>query len=97
LPPAKKRDLRINDIPTPFYDADLWIYHNKLGSLEVLDIEPFHLDLDGGIGVYEPNAVRTDRPPLLGLQAITDAGCHLSIDGRRCLVTLRTNKPLIIF
>ncbi len=98
LPPAKRRKLRVNDVATPFYDADLWMYHNKPGTLEVLDdIEPFQLELDGGIGIYEPETVRADRPPLLGLQALTDAGCHLSIDCRLCLVTLRTSKPLIFF
>jgi hypothetical protein len=98
LPQAARRPERpINGVQTPFFEADLWIYHNKPGRRdELLDVEPFHIELPGGIGVYRPNDVRPDKPPLLGLQALDYANCHLLIDCDRRLVSLRTNKPLII-
>jgi hypothetical protein len=97
LPPTEPTELSVDGLTTPFYEADLWIYHNKPGRRdELLDIEPFHIELNGGTGVYRPNAVRPDRPPVLGLQALTGARCHLLMDCNRCLVSLRTNKPLIL-
>jgi hypothetical protein len=68
LPFILQPEEEINGVFTPFFDANLWIYRNKPGQRdEFLDVEPFRMELNGGIGVYKPGTVRSDRPPLLGL------------------------------
>ncbi len=68
--------------------ARLWLHHNEPGKPTVASHQHL-LDFTRGIAVF-PDEAKYPRLPLLGLRAITGNDLHLSIDGERRLVNLRT-------
>ena len=74
-------------------EADVWIRPNQPGERDrFLAEDPFHLELDWGIAAYPAEMAQAPRLPLLGLRALRRAQLHLSIDGRRQRVRLRTPR-----
>ena len=55
------------------------------------DRAPSRLAIDGGIAVFPGGGPNDPRLPLLGLRALADKGLHLTIDGLRRTVSLRTS------
>jgi hypothetical protein len=94
----REGDVQIGEEIVPLYEADVWLHPNARGKPDrAVGIEPFRLDLDRGIAVYPPTMSHAPRLPLLGLRALRVAGLHLTIDGRRCVVTLRTARRFWFF
>jgi hypothetical protein len=74
-------------------EADVWIRPNQPGERDrFLDRDPFHLELDWGIAVHPTGMAQAPRLPLLGLRALRRAQLHLTIDGRRQRIRLRTTR-----
>jgi len=72
------------------HEADVWIHPNAPGHRDRrADREPLRLRLARGVAVY-PDTASPSHLPLLGLQALTENNLHLTIDGQRRLVGLRT-------
>ncbi len=75
----------------PCHEADLWLHSNVPGRRDRRgDRPPLRMSLAKGIAVYPDAASRPPHLPLLGLQALTENNLHLTIDGERRLVSLRT-------
>jgi hypothetical protein len=73
--------------------ADLWLRPNAREERDrPADRAPFRLDLDSGIAVYPPGMSYAPRLPIFGLRALRWAKFHLTVDGRRRPVTLRTTR-----
>jgi len=68
--------------------AKLWLHCNE-PQMASLSSHPQQLLLPRGIAVY-PDGENYPRLPLLGLRAITSNELHLTIDGERRWVNLRT-------
>jgi hypothetical protein len=74
----------------PCREAFLWLHPNAPGRRDRrADRKPLRLRLGRGIAVY-PDTASSSHLPLLGLQALTENNLHLTIDGQRRLVGLRT-------
>jgi hypothetical protein len=74
----------------PRHEAVLWLHPNVPGSRDrQVDREPLRLPLRRGIAIY-PDTASPSHLPLLGLQVLTENNLHLTIDGQRRLVALRT-------
>lgn len=75
----------------PRHEADVWLHPNAPGRRDRrADRKPLRLPLERGIAVYSDTASPPPHLPLLGLQALTENALHLTIDGQRRLVWLRT-------
>ena len=75
----------------PCHEANVWLHSNVPGRRDrVADRKPLRLTLAKGIAVYPNAASPAPHLPLLGLQALTENDLHLTIDGERRLVSLRT-------
>ena len=75
----------------PRLDAELWLHKNKPGTRDLLSPStPNRLSSDNGIAIYPDDMPHAPRLPLLGLQTITQHRLHLSVDGERRLVSLRS-------
>jgi len=89
--------VKISEDTVPLYQADIWLHPNVRGRRNrAAGIEPFRL-IPKTIAVYPPNKPNAPRLPLLGLRALRLAGLHLTIDGLRCSVTLRTARRFWFF
>jgi hypothetical protein len=85
------RAIRERGRTIPLYAADVWLHRNRPGRREVAaDGPPFRLLIDEGIAIYPDGGSNDPRLPLLGLRALADNGLHLTIDGKRRTVSLRT-------
>jgi hypothetical protein len=74
----------------PLHAANLWLYSNIRGERDRLqDRPPQLLELDRGIAVY-PDEARFPRLPLIGMRTVRYNRLHVSIDGERLWVNLRT-------
>lgn len=90
--------VQIGEETVPLYQADVWLHPNLRGKIDrAAGIEPFRLALHRGIAVYPSTMPNAPRLPLLGLRALRIAGLHLTIDCRRCAVTLRTARRFWFF
>ena len=75
----------------PRHSADVWLHPNVPGRRDRReDRPPLRLHLPKGIAVYPDEGWPAPHLPLLGLQALTRNNLHLTIDGERRLVWLRT-------
>jgi hypothetical protein len=75
----------------PCHKAHVWLHANVPGRRDrCTDRPPLRLRLQKGIAVYPDAGPRPPHLPLLGLQALTENNLHLTIDGERRLVWLRT-------
>jgi hypothetical protein len=75
----------------PCHEAVVWLHPNAPGRPDRrADRKPLRLPLEKGIAVYPDAAASPPHLPLLGLQALTENDLHLTIDGQRRLVWLRT-------
>jgi len=73
------------------HEADVWLHLNAPGRQDRrTDRAPLRLTLEKGIAVYPDAGSAPSHLPLLGLQALTENDLHLTIDGQRRLVWLRT-------
>lgn len=87
------RQARVNRVTVPLYGADVWIHPNDPDDRDrATAARPYRLDLSGGIAVYPPDTLGEPRLPLLGLRALVLNDLHLTIDGRRRRVALRTTR-----
>jgi hypothetical protein len=68
--------------------ARVWLHHNEPGKMTAASRQ-HPLNLPRGIAVF-PDDRDYPRLPLLGLRAIIGNKLHLTIDGERGLVNLRT-------
>ena len=94
----KSGETRIHGDRLQLLEAGVWIRLNQPGQRDrFLDLDPFPLELDWGIAVYPTTMTRAPRLPLLGLRALRRAQLHLTIDGRRQRVRLRTARRLWFF
>jgi hypothetical protein len=73
----------------PLHRIRVWLYRNQRGGTAVPEDEPLYLNLPDGVAVF-PDGEKYPRLPLLGLRAILSNSLHLTIDGARTSVTLRT-------
>jgi hypothetical protein len=95
---AQSGTIRIEGDRLRLFRANLWLRSNARGERDrPADRTPFCLELDQGIAVYPPEMPHAPRLPLLGLRALRWANLHLTIDGRRRLVTLRTTPRYWFF
>jgi hypothetical protein len=89
--------VQISEEDVPLYRADVWLHPNARGKRDrAVGIEPFRFGLKS-IAVYPQTMSHAPRLPLLGLRALRLAGLHLTIDGCRCAVTLRTARRFWFF
>lgn len=72
----------------PLHAAKIWLHQNEPGKMTV-GVRQFSLMLPRGVAVY-PDSEGYPRLPLLGLRALLSNKLHLTIDGDRRLVNLRT-------
>ena len=92
-PPLLRRlgTIREGGHPYPCHEADVWPHPNVPGRRDRrTDRQPLRLPLQKGIAVYPNAASPPPHLPLLGLRALTENNLHLTIDGQRRLVWLRT-------
>jgi hypothetical protein len=74
----------------PLRAADLWLHRNQPYQRDQFrDTPPQRLILPKGIAVC-PDSLRYPRLPLIGLRALLSNHLHLTVDGERNAVTLRT-------
>jgi hypothetical protein len=86
-------EARIGGERVPLRHAYVWLRTNVRGKRDQpAEREPFTLELTSGIAVYPKTTSHSPRLPLLGLRALRFAGLHLTIDCRRCSLTLRTAR-----
>jgi len=90
------------NVPVPTRRAYLWLHPNQSGSRDLID--PFRsavkIELNDGIAVDgnggqvgeddRTKTLRAPRLPLIGLRALTGAGCQLHLDCARRMVSLDT-------
>jgi hypothetical protein len=89
--------VQISEETVPLYRADVWLHGNERGKSDrAAGIKPFQFGLKS-IAVYPPTMSNAPRLPLLGLRALRLAGLHLTIDGRRCAVSMRTARRFWFF
>jgi hypothetical protein len=75
----------------PLRAAHLWIHPNRRGKRDEFTNEPpVRLEFARGIAVYPDDGSNFPRLPLLGLRALAENALHLTIDGRKRSVSLRT-------
>jgi hypothetical protein len=73
------------------HKAVVWLHRSVPGRRDRRSgREPLRLSLERGIAIYPDGGRPAPHLPLLGLQALTQNNLHLSIDGQRRLVSLRT-------
>jgi hypothetical protein len=95
---GKKGEVLIGGDRLSVYGAEVWLKPNIPGKRDVsADRMPFCLEIDKGVAVYPKDMPHAPRLPLLGLRALRRANLHLTIDGRRRLVTLRTPRRFWLF
>lgn len=83
------RQMKVNGVPVPLYEADLWLHHNRPGSRDdSAGVPPFQLEVEDGIGVYPQGATVFPSLPTLGLRAIDFARLHLSVNGDERIVSM---------
>jgi hypothetical protein len=86
-------ETRIHGDRLQLLEADVWIRRNQSGERDRFrDQVPFRLEIDSGIAIYPTAMLSAPRLPLLGLRALRTAKLHLTIDGRRQRVGLRTAR-----
>lgn len=95
-------ELKHQGVPVPHRRANLWIYANRKGTLEVnRKRSPVLLELDLGIavfgdgvqvGVRETTRLIAPRLPLVGMQALAAADLSLAVDTARKDLTIRQNE-----
>ncbi len=94
---GREGEVQIGEETVPLYQADVCIHPNVRGKRDrAAGIEPFRFGLKS-IAVYPTSMSNAPRLPLLGLRALRLAGLHLTIDCRRCAVTLRTARRFWFF
>lgn len=77
----------------PLHAATLWIHRNLPHRRdEASDQPPFRMELRRGIAVYPDDGSSFPRLPLLGFRAIVENQIHLTVDGRKQRVSLRTAR-----
>lgn len=80
---------KFNGVDVPLYEADIWIHHNRPGARDdFLDVPPFHVEPEDGIGVYPTATASLQNLPILGLRAIDFARLHLAVNADDRLVSL---------
>jgi hypothetical protein len=94
----RRGTVQIGDERLLLYKADVWIRSNVRGERDRPDDRaPFCLELDSGIAVYPRTLSAAPRLPVLGLRALRWANLHLTVNGRRRLVSLRTTRKSWFF
>jgi len=93
------RPTRIYGSASPQMAANVWLHPNRSGHRDDFSAQPpFLVESEPGIAVV-PEAVGHGNPrlPLLGLRALRWNRLHVTIDGNRQRVTIRTRRKLWIF
>jgi hypothetical protein len=95
--PAVNEHLRAPGRQIPLHNADVWIHRNQPGERDrFADTPPFLLALDQGIGICGGGELYP-RLPLLGARALRQAQLQVSLDYRRCQVSMRTPRRFWLF
>ena len=103
LPLEAGIEKKYNDIPVPHRRANIWLFPNRLGLRDEIDLTttPVLFELDAGIAVYgngvqvgtqETSRLSGPRLPLIGLRALTANRVNLVIDAKEMSVSL--NLPV---
>jgi hypothetical protein len=79
----------VNRHEVPLRAATMWIHRNRPGTSELLP-GPYRLEMPEGIAVYPDTTAGAPRLPLLGLRSLVTNKLHLTIDGAKRSVSLRT-------
>jgi hypothetical protein len=74
----------------PLLAANVWIHPNEPRKRDELAVPAYCLELEEGIAVYPAGLAGAPRLPLLGLRAIVRNGLHLTVNGKKCQVSLRS-------
>jgi hypothetical protein len=91
ITPAESRHhIRVQGRQVPLINAGLWLFPNEPGDLAPSGRPPTRLALPEGIAVYPENLPNPARLPILGLRALVNNDLKLIINGKRCVVTLKT-------
>jgi hypothetical protein len=90
--------IRLGGLHATVVSASVWLYPNRPGERDtLLDGSPFRLETLPGIAVYPRGTAGAPRLPVLGLRALRRSKLHLTVDGDRCLVYLRTPRRFWFF
>lgn len=90
---------RLHGRTLPQLAANVWLHPNRTGLRDEFAGEPpFLLECQGGIVVIpELHDQAEPRLPVIGLRAVRSNNLHLSIDGRRRQVSIRTSRRFWVF
>ena len=91
------RTLRSSGRLIPVYLADVWLHRNVPGERDRFpDVAPFRLALHFGIGICtDPDLY--PRLPLLGARAFRQNELLVTIDYKKCRVSIRTPRRFWFF
>lgn len=88
---TRRGEVRVGPYVLPLLTANVWLHRNKRGERDIFSRRPpFCLELAEGIAIYPRGMPTVARLPILGLRPLVGNNLHLSVDGTRCRVSLRS-------
>ena len=102
IPPGVLRRLastRLHGKPVGQFAANVWLHPNRPGHRDEFSGQPpLLLETNQGIAVvHDTESDNHPRLPLLGLPALRWNHLHMSLDGDRSLITIRTPRRFWFF